>query len=56
MYISNNDGKLSSDLVPGKDTLINGNCLIRMGRKNYTTDEMAKVQAALSKKKYYNVS
>ena len=56
MYISNNDGKLNSYLVPGKDTLINGNCLLRMGRSNYTPEDMAKIQNALSKKKYYNAS
>ena len=54
MYISNNDGKLNTDLIPSKDTLINGNCLIRMGRKHYTQEEIQKVQSALSRKRYYN--
>lgn len=54
MYISNNDGKLNSDLIPAKDTLINGNCMIRMGRGNYTPEEMSKIEFALSKKRYRN--
>lgn len=53
MYISNNDGKLNSDLIPGKDTLINGTCMMRMGRKIYTPEDMAKIKNALSKKRYY---
>jgi hypothetical protein len=44
MYISNNDGKLNMDVVHQRDTLINSNTLVRLGRSNYTTEQLAKIE------------
>lgn len=43
MYVSKNDGKLDSGMVPNKDTLINLNSLLYMSRKNYTDDQVEKI-------------
>jgi DNA-directed RNA polymerase beta' subunit len=44
MYISNNDGKLNMDVVHQRDTLINSNTLVRLGRGNYTPEQIAKLE------------
>lgn len=44
MYISNNDGKLNTDVVHQRDTLINSNTLVRLGRNKYSAEELAKIE------------
>lgn len=44
MYISNNDGKLNTDVMHQRDTLINANTLVRLGRESYTAEELAKIE------------
>jgi hypothetical protein len=44
MYISNNDGKLNTDVMHQRDTLINANTLVRLGRGSYTAEELAKIE------------
>lgn len=40
MYISNNDGKLNSSIIPARDTLINANTLINLSRKYYSSSDI----------------
>ena len=39
MYISRNDGKFNSTVCMQRDTLINANTLVHIGRNFYTPDE-----------------
>lgn len=43
MYISNNDGKLNTSVMPQRDTLINANTLMRLGRKKYTEEQLQQI-------------
>jgi len=49
MYISNNDGKLNMDVVHQRDTIINANTLVRLGRKNYSEEQLAKIKMLKAK-------
>ena len=53
MYISRIDGKLNSDLLVQRDTLINANTFIYLGRKNYSPEQLAKIKAAKERQKQY---
>ena len=43
MYISRIDGKLNKDVLVQRDTLINANTLMHMGRKRYNKNQMAHI-------------
>ena len=53
MYISRIDGKLNSDLLVQRDTLINANTFIYLGRKHYSPEQLAKIKAAKERQKQY---
>lgn len=53
MYISRIDGKLNSDLLVQRDTLINANTFLYLGRDNYSEDQMNKIKAIKEKQKQY---
>jgi len=44
MYISRNDGKMNPDVNHTKDLLINANALIRLGRTNYTQEQVDRIR------------
>lgn len=46
MYISNNDGKLNMDVIPARDTLVNFNTFLRLGRSNYTSYDIKAINDA----------
>lgn len=53
MYISRVDGKLNGDLLVQRDTLINANTFLHLGRKNYTEEQIEKIKAAKERQKQY---
>ena len=53
MYISRIDGKLNSDLLIQRDTLINANTFIHLGRDNYSLQQIEKIKAAKERQKAY---
>ena len=53
MYISRIDGKLNSDLLIQRDTLINANTFIHLGRDNYSPQQIEKIKAAKERQKAY---
>ena len=53
MYISRIDGKLNPDLVVQRDTLINANTFIHLGRKNYTEENLKKIEEIKKRQKKY---
>lgn len=56
MYISRNDGLTNMAVLVQRDTIINANTLIYLGRKNYTEEQMAKIKAIKEKQKeIYNL-
>lgn len=44
MYISRNDGYFNLDVCMQRDTLINANTLVRLGRDKYRPDQLAKLE------------
>lgn len=55
MYISRIDGKLNPDMLVQRDTLINANTFIYLGRKNYTKAQIDHIKKIKEKQKeYYN--
>jgi hypothetical protein len=42
-YISKIDGRTNSDVIVQRDTLINANTLLYLGRKNYSKENMDKI-------------
>lgn len=54
-YISRNDGYFNTDVSMQRDTLINANTLVGLGRKNYSKDEIDKIRYICNKNKeiYY---
>ena len=56
MYISRIDGKLNSSLLVQRDTLINANTFIHLGRDNYNEQQLAKIKAAKARQKEYFMS
>ena len=53
MYISRIDGRLNPDLVVQRDTLINANTFIHLGRKNYTEKQRKKIEEIKKRQKDY---
>ena len=53
MYISRIDGKLNSDLLIQRDTLINANTFMHLGRDNYSPQQIEKIKAAKERQKAY---
>lgn len=53
MYISRIDGKLNSDMLVQRDTLINANTFLYLGRKNYNEKQLEKIRAIKEKQKEY---
>lgn len=51
MYISHVNGKLNSDLLIQRDTLINANTLLYLGRKNYSKKQMDRINELREKQK-----
>lgn len=43
MYISRINGKINKDVLVQRDTLINANTLMHLGRENYTKAELDKI-------------
>ena len=55
MYISRIDGKLNSDLIVQRDTLINANTFVYLGRHKYNQNQLDKIKAIKERQKvYYN--
>lgn len=56
MYISRNDGLTNSAVLVQRDTIINANTLLYLGRNKYTPEQMAKIQAVKARQKeIYNI-
>lgn len=53
MYISRIDGKLNSDLLVQRDTLINANTFLHLGRKYYSAEQIDRIKAIKEKQKLY---
>ena len=53
MYISRIDGKLNSDLLVQRDTLINANTFLHLGRDNYSQENLDKIKAIRERQKAY---
>lgn len=53
MYISRIDGKLNSDLLVQRDTLINANTFLHLGRDNYSPENLEKIKAIRERQKAY---
>ena len=53
MYISKIDGKFNGDVMVQRDTVINSNTLIRLGRGIYTEDDYNKIEKIKKKQKKY---
>lgn len=53
MYISRIDGKLNSDLLVQRDTLINANTFLHLGRDNYSQENLDKIKAIKERQKAY---
>lgn len=44
MFISRNDGLFNNDVNHSRDTIVNLNTFVNLGRKNYTLEELEKIQ------------
>ena len=53
MYISRIDGYLNSDLVVQRDTLINANTFVYLGRNKYSHAQLDKINAIKERQKVY---
>ena len=53
MYISRIDGKLNSDLLVQRDTIINANTFLYLGRDNYTEAQLQKIKEIKDRQKAY---
>ena len=53
MYISRSNGMTNSDVLVQRDTLINANTLLHLGRKNYTKKDLDKIEKLKAKQKEY---
>lgn len=53
MYISRIDGKLNSDLIVQRDTLINANTFVYLGRGKYNQNQLDKIKAIKERQKAY---
>lgn len=55
MYISKIDGKFNKDVMVQRDTIINSNTLLRLGRDNYAQEDLDKIEKIRKKQiKYFN--
>ena len=53
MYISKINGKLNSDMIVQRDTLINANTFLYLGRNNYNDKQLSKIAAIKERQKQY---
>ncbi len=53
MYISRIDGKLNSDLLVQRDTIINANTFLYLGRDNYSEEQLQKIKEIKERQKSY---
>ena len=53
MYISKINGKLNSDMIVQRDTIINANTFLWLGRHNYSQDNLKKIAKIKEKQKAY---
>lgn len=53
MYISKIDGKMNMDVMVQRDTIINANTLMYLGRNNYSQSDINKIQAIKERQKEY---
>ena len=53
MYISKINGKLNPDMIVQRDTIINTNTFLWLGRHNYNSETMAKINKIKNKQKAY---
>ena len=53
MYISRIDGRLNKDLLVQRDTLINANTFLYLGRENYTESNLNKIRKIREKQKHF---
>lgn len=53
MYISRVDGKMNGDVLVQRDTIINANTLIHLGRHNYTQENLNKIAMIKERQKSY---
>ena len=53
MYISKINGKLSPDMIVQRDTIINSNTFVWLGRHNYNENNMDKIRKIKEKQKAY---
>jgi hypothetical protein len=51
MYISRNDGKINASVLVQRDTIINANTLMWLGRNNYNETQKAKIMAVKARQK-----
>lgn len=56
MYISRVDGKMNGDVLVQRDTIINANTLIHLGRHNYTKSNLDKIAMIKERQKAYFVA
>lgn len=54
MYISRIDGRLNKNLLVQRDTLINANTFLYLGRDKYTEDNKKKIQEIIERQKQYH--
>lgn len=52
-YISKIDGKLNNDLLVQRDTVINANTFMYLGRSNYDEERMKKIKKIQEKQKAF---
>lgn len=50
MYISRDDGYFNNDISMQRDTLINANTLVRLGRESYSQEDIDNMERLLKKK------
>ena len=50
MYISRDDGYFNNDISMQRDTLINANTLVRLGRDAYSQEDINNMERLLKKK------
>lgn len=51
MYISRNDGNINASVLVQRDTIINANTMLHMGRVHYTDEQLAKIMAVKQRQK-----
>ena len=55
MYISKINGKLNPDMIVQRDTIINANTFLWLGRHNYNEETMNKIKKIKEKQKAYYI-